>query len=493
MNQWITGKCWGSNGQLQNDNPVLPVNGPIRGTTFSTATAGPNVYLFPWGHPWSVAGVFKNWYVEILWPEENPAQGGWDPITFTLLINGVATALSVTVPGAGPNTPPPGFIAFSQNTTDTARIAPGDVVTIQRGSGHITAGFNSFTGLIAWTMTFASDNPGESSYGCCHSANASLVPPASTGTVLATNLLVTAPFTGPTDWATASPGDAGAFSVVPLNGAVTRLDVNIDIAPGVGSSRTFAAYLNEVLQDGTGGTVDTRVTISGLATTGFATFTLPIAVLQRLVIAQLVTAGTQPAKSYLTYSIAVRANIDGQFALGYTTNAANPIADGSTDFAVGNDGGWAWTTARSPTPNTNDPNRWPFSEYSMSIPGPIDSYSLGPPCMSFNHAPGSGKSYTFTTRKALADTSSVLTMADSTVLGVGTGETGVYASPADRLSMKAVAAGSPAQTQTNWTWLSVSQTLSNTVCINVICTSPGCPANVGLLPVAGPNGCADQV
>jgi hypothetical protein len=306
--------------------------------------------------------------------------------------------------------------------------------------------------LIAWTLTFESDNDGESSYGCAHCANASLVPPASTGTVQATNILLTAPFTGPTDWATASPGDPGTFSVVPLNGAVTRMDVHIDIAPGTGSSRTFAAYLNEILQDGSGGTVDTRVTLTDSDTTGVGTFTLPIAVLDRLSIAQLVTAGTQPVHSYLTYSIAVTADVDGQSALGYNTGSANPIADGSTDFAVGNDGGWAWSTARSPQPNTNT-DRWPFSEYSMSIPGPIDRYSLSGLCMQFDSAPGMGASYTFTTRKAFTDTPSVVTLSDAELVAVGPEALTTFVSVNDRLALKGIAAGTPDTTQTSWTWL----------------------------------------
>jgi hypothetical protein len=406
-----------------------------------------------------VAGTFKNWYFEVMWPEENPSGGGWDEMTFTLLVNGSPSGLSVTVPAAAPATPPPGYLQFASNTTDTATIAPGDIVTIDRGVGHVNVGINSFTALFAWTLTFESDNDGESSYGGCHSANASLVPPASTGTVQATNLLLSAPFTGPTDWATASPGDAGTFSVVPLNGAVTRLDVNIDIPPGMGITRTFAAYLNEILQDGSGGTVDTRVTISGSATSAFGTFTLPIAVLDRLSIAQLVTAGTQPTASYLTYSIAVTADIDGQSALGYNTGSANPIVDGSTDFAVGNDGGWAWSTARSPAPNTNDPNRWPFSEYSMSIPGPIDSYSLSGLCMQFNSAPGTAKSYTFTTRKNFADTPATVTLSDADLVAVGSDAVATYTSVADRLALKGIASDTPSTTRTSWTWLVTEATV----------------------------------
>lgn len=449
MRQYIVGKTYGNSIGSQSTYPVYT---PLRGNGWSNDDP---TFHFRYSHPWSAAGVFKNLYVEIVHPVENPVGNGWPAIDFAVYINDVATALTVTVPAmAGQPIPPPGYSASAQNTTTSVRIAPGDRVNIGRGPGTILPGFNQFTVMIAWSLTFQADNAGESSYGLSS---------WSQGTLGSTNLLVASPLVDPGGLGvlTESITEPTSHSIVPLEGAVFRLDVALQTAPGAGATRTLAMMLNGVVQDGSGGTVDTRVPISDSATTGFALFTLPIHVLDRLTVCQLVASGTAPAFSVVTASIAIRATNNGQFALAFQTAAANPTNDGTTDLAGGSDGGWAWTTARAPTPwSTSKPLRFPMSEDSMSLPGPIDPFNLQGLCMNLSATPGTGKQYAFTTRRAFADTPGTVTLSDSDVIKVGSGVAGLFSATTDRLDLQSVASGTPNASQTAWTWLVVAAGVS---------------------------------
>ncbi len=439
MKQFIVGKGYGhQTGQVQSDPLVTPVFAPIRGPVWGDAGA---TDAFKYSHPWSVAGSFKNLYVEIMWPEEIPTGGGWDAIDFELYINGSPSGLSVTVPAASPAIPPPGYLAFASNTTDTATISPGDTVAMVRGAGQIPPSFNQFTAWIAWSMTFESDNEGESGYGISSYA---------TGLLGATNILYAAAFNGIGGFALDDPSVPVVSSVVPLIGDVTRLDVALSVAPGTGKHRSFAMVLNSVVQDGTGGTVDTTVTISDGATTGHSTFTLPIAVLDLLAVGQLVS--TTPAASLVTCSLAVTADTDGEFALGFYD--IGPDSSGATDYTSGYDGGFANSTARAPTPwSTSKANRYPVSEYTMSAPGPIDPFTLSDLCVHLSAGPGTGNSWLFTTRKAGTDTPGTVTAADTDTLVVGTSSAGSFSAPTDRMDLAVVGTSSPVSGNLSWTWL----------------------------------------
>jgi hypothetical protein len=222
----------------------------------------------------------------------------------------------------------------------------------------------------------------------------------------------------------------------------------MEVAPGMGQSRTYALMLNNVLQDGSGGTVNTQLVISDLATTGFVALSLPLAVLDTLSIRQY--AGGAPTVSRVTASVAVTADLDGESALNF--DAGNPITDGSTDFSVGD--GWAWTTVAAPTPSAN-PDRFPVSEYFISLPGPLDGFTLSRLCVNLSDVPGAGASRSFVTRKAFISTPATLVMADSDLLSQGADAGGSYFLTTDRLDLQQVASVTPTATNSNvgWTWL----------------------------------------
>ncbi len=443
MKQYIVGKTYGSLG-TQADYPRYTA---LRGNAWQQG--GYTNEAFQYSHPWSVDGAFTHLYVEIEHIPENPSQNGWPDITFTIYVNDVATDLTVTVPTA-----PSGGDATvriyrsAQNTTDTAPIQAGDRVALGRGAGTIAPGINQFTVWVAWSVTFEATNDGESGYA---------VSSYGTGVLGAGSVLSTAVMNGAGGFTTGTDTVNAPFlhSIVPLEGSIFRLDAQIDIAPGTGKTRTFLMRKNGVLQDGTGGTVDTQCTIANAGLSTFSEFELPVDVLDWVQVVQLVS--TTPANAILTCSIGLRATTDGQSALNFDTIAANPLnTDGDVDYAGGRDGAWAGSTAAAPTPTTM-PLRWPVSEESMSLPGPLQAFTLSGLCINLGGS-GAGDSYALTTRNAFADTDSVNTISGSDVLTVGTGEANFRATT-DRLDLQSLALDSPNAVTIGWTWL-VTETVA---------------------------------
>jgi hypothetical protein len=450
MKQYISGKTWGNVGTSSTDPADYPCFSPLRGHEWSNQTDAPDGQRFKMSHPWSVAGTFKHLYVEITKPEENPAGITWPDIDFELYINNAPTGLLVSVPGHAAGGATELYSTSGQNTTDTATIAPGDRVALARHAGAISLGFNNFSALIAWSLTFESDTDGESGYG---------VSSYGAGQLTDTNPLSAPPFNGTGGFSVGNDNTIGLtseHSIVPLIGALTRLDVQLETAPGMGEHRTYAMVLNTIQQDGTGGTVDTQVTISNLSTTGFAEFTLPLAVLDRLSIRQLVSGGS-PAPTRITASVALTATTDGQSALNFDAGGSNPITDGSTDY--GSNGGWAWTTTAAPTPSSN-PDRFPVSENFMSFPGPLDGFTLSSLCVNLSNSPGTDATRSFITRKAFADTAATLQMLDSDQLSVGSDGSANYFTPTDRIDLQQIASLTPTATASTigWTWLVTEST-----------------------------------
>jgi hypothetical protein len=440
VKQYITGKTWGNVGSTSDNPDTYPVVAPLRGNAWSNGTDLPDGQRFKMSHPWSVAGTFQHLYVEVVAPEENPSGLGWGDLVFEVFINNAASGLTVTVPAAGPALG--GYSSSAQDTTHTATVAPGDRVCLARYQGDITLGFNNYGPLIAWSLTFESDTDGESGYA---------VSSYGAGELDSSNPLGCAPFNGRGGFTLSSDASVGRpteHSVVPLNGTLSRLDIQMEVAPGMGQSRTYALMLNNVLQDGSGGTVNTQLVISDLATTGFVALSLPLAVLDTLSIRQY--AGGAPTVSRVTASVAVTADLDGESALNF--DAGNPITDGSTDFSVGD--GWAWTTVAAPTPSAN-PDRFPVSEYFISLPGPLDGFTLSRLCVNLSDVPGAGASRSFVTRKAFISTPATLVMADSDLLSQGADAGGSYFLTTDRLDLQQVASVTPTATNSNvgWTWL----------------------------------------
>lgn len=201
---------------------------------------------------WPVPGVFRNLRTKL-----TVAPG--TSRTITLRVNGVDSALA-TVHGAADLT--------MADLTHTVTVAAGDVLDLALvGAGAATAS-------IWWSLEFEPTAPGESGYTTNFG----------TGTTGYVN-----PFTGATNAARASVESpmpcagrltwAGACSTFNSVGAAQNLDHFI--------------YLNGVKQDGTGGTVDTRVRLNnaGVRVVDSTAFSLPVARGDRIAVGLEVVTG----------------------------------------------------------------------------------------------------------------------------------------------------------------------------------------------------------
>jgi uncharacterized repeat protein (TIGR01451 family) len=451
MKQIILGKTFGNAG-------FTPYYTTLRGYQWSQSNID-GAAAFRHSHPWSVEGTFSNLYVEILAPVENASSIFWTDTTFTLYINGVATALTVTVPAAGPVSQN-GFQSSSQNITDVVSVSPGDTLSLRRTPADTLHGnVNAAYANIDWSLTFESANAGESGYGS-----------GAGGTKI--NLNSGTYFCAPLNaqlsaWiAIAAPDtidQTQAHSIVPIEGSLFRVDMEANSALG-SDSVTFFCYVNGVKQDGTGGTVDTAMTLTGAGTKFPFTFDLPLSPLDWLSIHIDSSLSSGTFNDYITVSCGFRATTDGQSAFCYNSANGSAINDGSTDWASIEGSGWAWQTSASPTPPPSwRPSRWPCTELLISLPGAIDPYTLSGFCMNLSTKPGVGKSYLFKTRKAFTDTLSTVTMTGTTDPGdrLNTDPLNgsvVFSTVADRLDIQVVATGTPTTAHIGWSWLMTAST-----------------------------------
>lgn len=232
-------------------------------------------------HPWCVAGRFRRLKIRLA-----SAPGSGKSVTFTVLINGSATSLACTV--SGTNTE-------AENTVDVASVADGDTVTLRSvGSGSPTVS------IAQVYVEFRSDAANASGYGTA--------PASDPGT----NSNRWCALFGPRDGWWFGPGYS---SVAAFDQTVTKLRVALTTAPGVGNSITFLIAKNGTRQDGTGGTVDTQVTISGTATTGVATFSLDVVPGDLVDVRQYGTSGTPSSPGAVRYAVAVAPDTNGEFQL----------------------------------------------------------------------------------------------------------------------------------------------------------------------------------
>jgi hypothetical protein len=195
--------------------------------------------------------------------------------TYTFWKNGVATALAVTISDA----------ATDGRSTAVVSIAPGD------------------TGY--WARTFTGVGP------TSHS-------PKLTFEFIHADDYVSG-YSGLYDALGASPGRFGPlspqsqreeFNVIPIAGSLTALDYVLETAPGSGKSRLLTLYKNNVAQDGSGGTPDTRVTIADLATTGSWSGTVALVPGDYIDLRDVATSS--PANSAVSISSTFTATTDGE-------------------------------------------------------------------------------------------------------------------------------------------------------------------------------------
>lgn len=213
---------------------------------------------------------------------------------YTLNVNGSASALTVTISGAGTS---------ASDTTHNVTVAAGDTISLVR----TTSGGSPATAVTLVSIEFEGSNTAESIYGG-NLGQGSNSTERYGNPQMPNAALMNSTFS--------QTNNAAALWAVAGN--LTRMDISLSTAPGVGKSRTYTLYKNGTAQDGTAGTPDTRITISGTSTTGSSTFSLSLSAGDTLILGDLPT-GT-PAIPFVGIGIAFTATMDGQFQWGGSTD-----------------------------------------------------------------------------------------------------------------------------------------------------------------------------
>ena len=244
------------------------------------------------------AGTLRNFYVHT-----NVAMGAAKNGTYTLMVNGSASALAITLNGAS-----------QQDASDTntqVTVAAGDRISIQYSTSAAPA-----THTPQGSIEFESSNSGDSFHG------------GSSAAVMGAGTTTTQALCGP-DSSTFGQGsfiDGSHHSLVATPGTITALYARID---GTLTSGSYVLNLvkNGTVQDGSGGTQTTTVTLQSGAQTAHATFSLSCVAGDDI---QLKCVATAPSTSRrVQFGVCFNATTPGLFnictsaGLGPSTSAVN--------------------------------------------------------------------------------------------------------------------------------------------------------------------------
>lgn len=351
--------------------------------------------------PWATAGTISKIKITL-----KVAPGLGNSWTCVPYVNGIASAVSITISGTDPD---------GEDLVNTITVAPGDKLRMLWTATGTPAGMAAaYVGF-----EFDSTNPKESNYSqqpttCITRRTGVFWPVLSSGI-----------------W-TSQAGNVMA-NVVPTTGDLKALYYHLDGAPGAGTAYHFHVWLNGVKQDGAGGTVDTGVTIADGATDNFGTFTLALVATDQVYI-EVTTTGAVAGRAC---GVGARflAAVDGESIAGGWSqlDQSNPLF-----FRFHGSGGGL------------------IAEANQLAPGVATTFGLGRLRVYAYTQPGSGKSHTFTVRQG-GDTSLGDVVEDLTNAGQDLVDS-IQIGNADSFSMKVSPAGTP--TATFGTWSAVQTDLN---------------------------------
>lgn len=323
-------------------------------TALSTGTVYSDLKLTNWTatafqgqQRWMASGVMRNFRVWL-----TVAPGAGTSRTFTFTVNGSNSAMAVTI--ADGNT-------SGQYTATTIALTAGDLVRITQTTSGATAGCQVWV-----AFEFVPTTNGHCGYGCMSITNEGV------GTE------INAIFDARDTWI----GTATATGVAPSAGNITAVGVTLDVAPGATKSRTYNIFKNGTKQDGTGGTVDTTMSIVDANTANTATFTLPVVAGDRL---QIQCVGTNsPSLSRMVWGIRFE-----------PTNPYTSVLNGSS--AIGSDPSVSATNYLGAGRTFDTPDATESNHTFLSTLQPFSLTALF--ICADAAAPGASKSWTVTSRK----------------------------------------------------------------------------------------------
>lgn len=317
--------------------------------------------------------------------------------TFTVRKNGVNTALTITLSGAG--------TTEGSDLTHAVTVAAGDELSVVQSTFFSPASTQAYCRL-----EFEADADDTTVYGSGGGTN-QLDAPTRYRPILS----------GCADISTT--GEALNASFASVDGTLTDLDVRLSVAPTGVKSRTFTIIKNTVAQDGTGGTPNTVIVVTGSATTGTANFSLPVVAGDRLSL-QCVSSGS-PANSYLTTSVVFVSTDANAQHVTLTDDAALSTSATQYNTPHGANITWTGTSTRSQM-GGSEPIALQHIHALVSV------------------APGVGKSWTFTLQKNDVDTALVTAITGTATENAYAGDDIVVIGEGDTFRIKVVPSGTPA-------------------------------------------------
>jgi hypothetical protein len=261
-------------------------------------------------HPWSVPGTLVNFRVVL-----SVAPGSGNSVTITVRKNGSDSAMAITIA----NTDTAGVY------TGTLSVADGDRLIL-----HWTTSGTPTVGSATWAIEFDSTNAKEHGYsGIC-------------GAVTNSTTQYAGLFCNEVSWDATN----GGTHIEPMAIAATIKKLRFRCSNFVsgGGSLVFCIMLNGVAQDGSGGTVDTRVTVptvgSGAGQMVSSSFSLPVVPGDEVYLRKTVS-GTVSVGQTMSVSMLVESTYDGQFQF---TCRSTALSSSSTQYTAPDRSGGSSTT-----------------------------------------------------------------------------------------------------------------------------------------------------
>jgi hypothetical protein len=350
-------------------------------TIFSSWTANQSLrYIIVPG-----AMTLTNYYLQT-----DAAPGLGTSYTFTIMKNGSATALEVTIADTA---------TVGSDTTHSVSFAAGDTMTLR----CTPTGTPALLNVQAWNALVQTNNQTAPMFTMTGSAS----------TTVTNYGVMTGGHTSTSGW---SATESDRQIIVPTAGTISGLYSLVSAVPGVGKSWQQTLMVN-------GAATSLQATIADTAiTANDAVNSVAVVAGDTITIRSVPTGG--PTSSNQAFSVLFTPVIDGESFFGFGHSVAPPTNIAyEQPLGLGNNA-WAGSGSESARP---------------MAPGP---YTVTKMYVKINTAPGAGTSRTFTLRKAATSTALTVTIANAnTTANVSANVT--YAQ-ADQMTLQSSVTGSPA-------------------------------------------------
>lgn len=416
MRQLITGRWKGDSDGFAETGQFGANHYGVLGGSSRFARLNTTTVVRQWPIP--AAGRFENFFVEL---GQSPDACGVDSFTFRFQIAEISTAAVIEITGTN---------TTGSYTGAGIDVEVGDLVRWAMVPDPASGAFNLSLPEISSSVEFVSDEPKVSIYYGI----------GVDGAQSDTGAWVNGLFNPTDDW---SSSNNLHRSVITVKGTITRYDLLLDEAPDVdGTSCTFAIVIDGVVQDGSGGTVDTRTT---LTTESTATWTGSLSIdpdTQQTAWVQLTGTGFAANMPRVSYSIKFEANSDGEFWLG-GYNGAHP--DNSTaEYMI-------------PTANGVDAIWTTGEALGKRILTGANAFTLTGIRMWMAVAPSSGRSWTFQTMYDGVATGPTATLADANTIATGSGS--LTLESGHHWSLRSTPSNTPVDTTDGIAWAFLATTV----------------------------------